>query len=152
MVILHVSIGKNQSNAYRYFPCFDLPVNFDFSYSNIVLLIILDPPDVIVTTKNTTSNGTGVDIECWAAGEPPNYTFSPWRQTWPGTNVVVRNQINFTSTDQPSERLLHIPFPNYQDTGVYTCTVGNGIATGNTGVVMNTGSVYLLVKCKYFQI
>ena len=105
-----------------------------------------------VTTKNTTTNATGVDIECRAAGEPSEYIFSQSQQTWPGTNIVVRNQINFTSTDQPSERLLHIPFPSYQDTGVYTCSVGNGIAIGNTGVVMNTGSVYLLVKCKHFQI
>ena len=97
-----------------------------------------------VFTENTTVNDTYVDIKCSAMGLPSIYTFNPWRQTWPGTNLIIRDKIN------PSETTLTILHPSYQDTGVYTCFVENGVSVWGSDTKMASGSVYLLVECKYY--
>lgn len=101
-----------------------------------------DPPEVTVLTKNATVNDTSVDIKCEAVGVPSKYAFRPWRQTWPGTDFIIRDEI------YPSENILTIWHPSYQDTGVYTCFAENGVSVWDTDMQLMSGSVYLLVECK----
>ena len=96
-----------------------------------------------VLTENTTVNDTSVDIKCSAIGIPSKFVIKFWRQTWPGTNLIIRDKIN------PSEKILTILHPSYQDMGVYTCFVENGVSAWGPDTKMVNGSVYLLVECKY---
>ena len=102
---------------------------------------ISDPPGVTVTIRNSSS---GTEIKCVAQGVPANYSFSSWQQKWPETDELIRGSLSSTNIVSPSERILRLDEPTYQDSGDYICNVGNGVKNQ-----ISNGSVFLLIKGEY---
>ncbi|XP_052819322.1 synaptogenesis protein syg-2-like isoform X2 [Mya arenaria] len=84
---------------------------------NNTQVVIRYSPDVGVVTQNTTVNAPSVVIRCNPSGVPATYTYTSWKQVWPGYGVVR----TFSGSD-----VLTLTSLTYKDNGVYTCEVENG--------------------------
>ncbi|XP_052807033.1 hemicentin-1-like isoform X2 [Mya arenaria] len=104
-----------------------------------LILIVEYPPDVHVQTTNTTSDDTSVVLECIANGVPNSYTYINWKQEWPGTNLTRV----IPESGYPTLRLTNL---SYEYSGIYTCSVSNGVVRYPTTETVMEASTYLLVK------
>ncbi|XP_052242413.1 hemicentin-2-like [Dreissena polymorpha] len=101
-------------------------------------VIVNFPPDVTVSTANTTSSSQSTYLHCKASGIPKTFTYQQtWTHEWPGYGPVR----NLTGDEH-----LTINELSYAHSGVYTCSASNGISVYGTDTHFMKGSGYLLVK------
>ncbi|XP_052807151.1 cell adhesion molecule DSCAML1-like isoform X1 [Mya arenaria] len=104
-----------------------------------LILIVEYPPDVHVQTTNTTSDDTSAVLECIANGVPNSYTYTNWKQEWPGFNLARVIPKSGYST-------LRLTNLSYEYSGIYTCSVSNGVVQYPTTETVMEASAYLFVK------
>jgi len=104
-------------------------------------VLFSDIPDVLVKATNTSTMAHSADLTCEASGVPNNYTYVTWEHTWPGHASVLRRF--------PGSKVLHLGNLTYQDSGIYTCRVGNG-AKYSRNKNAGEGSTYFLVQGNFF--
>ena len=98
-----------------------------------------------VSGENTTANSDALSLRCIASnGNPDNYTFSPWRHTWPSYSKVLR-EIESTSANG-NEATLKLENLTYQDSGVYTCLASNGVGILNNPDFLASQEIVIVVK------
>jgi len=92
---------------------------------------------VTVVAHNTTTANNWTDLTCEAHGVPDTYYSIKWEHTWPGHESVLDTYTG--------DLILRLNGLTYANSGIYTCTVSNGVHTSrNTGA--GVGSTYLAVK------
>ncbi|XP_052806548.1 synaptogenesis protein syg-2-like [Mya arenaria] len=92
--------------------------NYGGNKHNDTLIVVRYAPDVIVVAQNTTVNASSVDVRCNPIGVPATYTYTTWEQVWPGYGLVRI----FSGSN-----ILTLTRLTYEDSGVYTCKVENGV-------------------------
>ncbi|KAL3857103.1 hypothetical protein ACJMK2_011799 [Sinanodonta woodiana] len=87
-------------------------------------IIVQYPPHVIVESINGSYTEKGLLIKCSAYGEPEQYAF-----TLIHSSLYSGIKIRQLSFEYVSRGMIIYQFasPSYMDTGIYTCTVSNGI-------------------------
>ncbi|WAR06568.1 hypothetical protein MAR_021937, partial [Mya arenaria] len=95
-------------------------------------------PDVLIETVNTTSTDSDFSLRCYAKGVPNNYSFYDWVQHWPGYGIVA--------TYPPDGNSLKLFRVSYQYSGIWYCSVSNGIADYATQSIKKNASVDILIK------
>ncbi|XP_052803762.1 contactin-1-like [Mya arenaria] len=104
-----------------------------------LILIVEYPPDVHIQTTNITSDDTSIVLECIANGVPNSYIYSNWKQEWPG--FILARVI--PESGYSTLRLTNL---SYEYSGIYTCSVSNGVVQYPTAETVMEASTYLLVK------
>ena len=90
-----------------------------------------------VEAFNTTTAARFTNITCSADGVPRDYKFTNWTFSWPGHPSVLKLF--------PGSSVLRLEALTYEYSGVYACTVKNGVMSSknhNAGI----GSDYLKVE------
>ncbi|CAC5378825.1 NCAM [Mytilus coruscus] len=92
-----------------------------------VRLDVLDPPAVSI---NTTESQKKITLKCQASGDPGTYKFADWdHQSVFGKHIrYIENTRNGT---------LVLEKHNYQNSGIYKCSVKNGIPDMNGELYQN---------------
>ena len=103
----------------------------------------------------THANGTDITegdrnvlLVCSATGEPHSYAFASWIHYAPAGIHNGQTKIREFASTMTETNKAYLVFPNirYMDSGVYECSVSNGISNYQTGKVFATVQRSLLVK------
>ena len=117
----------------------------------LVIITFADAPSVTIVYDNVTEDDPSVSLNCLAVGYPSLSTFYEWKHVWLKGNTEIRRLKGLTSETGDEN---HFTLPNledsltYQDSGIYTCSVTNGIPDLN-GTLIQTAQIALSVLCMY---
>ncbi|KAL3860922.1 hypothetical protein ACJMK2_007017, partial [Sinanodonta woodiana] len=106
-----------------------------------ITVIVNYPPVVSINSQNGTYNDTDIAINCSAFGIPGQYAFSLTHSSLFSRIQIRHPKFNFVSTSAIDYR-----FSSFMDTGIYTCTVNNGIADYKDGSVNKSVSETVWIK------
>lgn len=111
------------------------------------LLFPPDPPLVEITSNTTTNVTAGkITLRCEGRGNPPSYDYQ-----W--IHLSVYNELIRTLSGDSGGN-LELPPPyygshlTYGDSGLYVCSVSNGV-TDENGHVTQNGTTALVVESKH---
>ncbi|XP_033758216.1 peroxidasin-like [Pecten maximus] len=91
----------------------------------IAYILVQYPPDVVVVAPPDVEEGdTDVRLMCRTVGEPDMLTSQSWTQTIAQT--LIADQFTYDTATPDTVVLADV---SLEDTGTYTCSVSNGIAT-----------------------
>lgn len=68
--------------------------------------------------------GDSLNLTCVANGYPANYNYSSYIQTWEGKPIPNTNKVLI---GHRTYGVFEITSVQLQDSGIYTCTVDNGV-------------------------
>ncbi|XP_052803252.1 uncharacterized protein LOC128233562 isoform X2 [Mya arenaria] len=106
--------------------------------SSTISFVVQYSPDVLIKTVNTTSTESGIFLRCSAKGVPNKYIYYDWVQHWPGYGVVAIHPPNGDS--------FKLDSVSYQYSGIWYCSVSNGIVDYVTQNIKKNASVEILIK------
>lgn len=86
-------------------------------------------------------NEDDINFVCNATGNPNNYTYTGWEQTY--NDVVIRTSSQLTTGDDIKS--LSLKETSFVDSGNYTCFVNNGVPDRN-GNIRQFGRTQLNIK------
>ncbi|KAK3579735.1 hypothetical protein CHS0354_034017 [Potamilus streckersoni] len=101
------------------------------------------PPTLTIENRNGTFNETGLMINCTAHGVPENYTFRLAHSSLFSGIEIRQLNYDFVSKEKITYRFINA---SYMDSGVYTCTVTNGITDYRDGLLYRNVSSAVLIK------
>lgn len=106
------------------------------------LIIVVDSPSVRLVYMNFTESEKERFILCNATGHPNNFTYEQWEH-----ESLLDEHIRYLSGNATG--FLGLPIQKrayrYQDTGVYICSVSNGI-TDTGGQLLQKEQTYIISK------
>jgi len=90
-----------------------------------IKFVITDAPDVSITVSSEdVIEGSSLTITCTAAGYPTNYNYTSFVQTLNDEHIPNNHS---PSLGQRLSSAIDIQSVKLQDTGLYTCSVNNGV-------------------------
>ena len=102
------------------------PVNFIVLKQRLAIkFVITDAPDVSITVSSEdVIEGSSLTLTCTAAGYPTNYNYISFVQTLNDEHIPNNHS---PSLGQRPSSTFDIQSVKLQDTGLYTCSVNNGV-------------------------
>jgi len=90
-----------------------------------IKFVITDAPDVSITvSSDDVIEGSSLTLTCTAAGYPTNYNYISFVQTLNDEHIPNNHS---PSLGQRLSSAIDIQSVKLQDTGLYTCSVNNGV-------------------------
>ncbi|KAL3860900.1 hypothetical protein ACJMK2_006996, partial [Sinanodonta woodiana] len=105
--------------------------------------LITDSPTIDIESRNGSHNDTSLLIKCSAYGIPEQYTYRLTHKSLSSGIEIREVSYEFISTGVIIHRFIN---PTYMDTGIYTCSVNNGVLDYTDGSLDK--SVYSTVWIK----
>ncbi|KAL3860880.1 hypothetical protein ACJMK2_006976 [Sinanodonta woodiana] len=131
-------VQRNQSGIYI---CTITNTNISKSATTQITVIVNYPPVVSINSQNGTYNDTDIALNCSAHGIPGQYVF-----TLTHISLFTGIKIRQPGFDFVTSSIISYRFSNFMDTGIYTCTVNNGIADYRDGSVNKSVSETVWIK------